>query len=414
MSSVPQAQPIVAVRLLPWPKRFDVALLGFLAQLIAYCDRVNISVAAPLISAEYGWSTEKIGWVFSGFFTGYMLLLIPMGYMADRFGPRRTLAAGMTWWSLVTLLTPFCRSVPIMGGARVLTGMGESATIPSINGMLVRWFPPEEYSRAAGFCWGGGFAGAILAFPLASGIAAVWGWRAIFALFSLLGLVWLPFWLLGTRDVPGSAVETKCEKASGLDFREVFRHPAVWGVFGLHFSSNWFIYVLVSWLPTYLLSNRGFSLSQMAFGSSLPFLAAFLGTNIAGHLIDRLTRIDNRVGVRKLFLIPSLIGTSSLLAVPFMHTPVQIVAALSVAMFLHATSIPVQASNSIDLAPRHASTLVGFQNCFANLAGIAAPVITGYMVQSTGWLSAFLLTTVVGCIGVAGFLLFGKAEPILD
>jgi MFS family permease len=414
MSSIPQAQPITAIRLLPWPKRFDIALLGFLAQLIAYCDRVNISVAAPMITAEYGWSTAKMGWIFSGFFTGYMLLLIPMGYLADRFGPRRSLAAGMTWWSLVTLITPFCRSVPVMAGARVLTGMGESATIPSINGMLVRWFPPAEYSRAAGFCWGGGFGGAILAFPLASGIAAVWGWRAIFALFSLLGLLWLPFWLFGTRDAPGCTVKTPREKIPGLDFRDVFRHPAVWGVFGLHFSSNWFIYVLVSWLPTYLLSNRGFSLSQMAFGSSLPFLAAFLGTNFAGHLIDRFTHGDNRARVRKLFLIPSLIGTASLLAVPFMRTPVEIVAALSVAMFLHAASIPVQASNSIDLAPRHACTLVGFQNCFANLAGISAPVITGYMVQSTGWLSAFLLTTVVGCIGVGGFLLFGKAEPIFD
>src|ERR1700736_2340498 len=93
-------------RRLPWPKRFDIALLGFAAQLIAYCDRVNLSVAAPMIAAEYGWNSGQLGWILSGFFAGYMLLMIPMGFLVDRIGPRRTLAAGMSWWSIVTLLTP--------------------------------------------------------------------------------------------------------------------------------------------------------------------------------------------------------------------------------------------------------------------------------------------------------------------
>lgn len=415
MSASIPSHAVMPSRLLPWPKRFDIALLGFLAQLIAYCDRVNLSVAAPMISAEYGWSPAQMGWVLSGFFAGYMALMIPMGYVVDRFGPKRTLAAGMTWWSVVTLLTPFCRTVPAMAGSRVLIGMGESGTIPSINGMLVRWFPRAEYSRVAGFCWGGGYAGAILAFPLASAIAAVWGWRAIFAVFSLLGLLWLPFWILGTSDRPAtSEVTAQAAKGAAIDLKRLFRHRAVWSLFLLHFSSNWYVYVLASWLPTYLLSNRGFSLSQMAFGSSLPFLAAFIGTNLAGALIDRFTRGGNRARIRKLFLLPSFLGTATLLAAPVMDTPVLIVAALSLSMFLHAAGTPVQASNSMDLAPRNTGTLVGFQNCFANLAGISAPVITGYMVQTTGWASAFWLCTAVGLVGIGSFLLFGKAEPIVE
>jgi MFS family permease len=414
MSTSPQYRTIAAARLLPWPKRFDVALLGFLAQLIAYCDRVNLSVAAPMISSEYGWTPAQMGWVLSGFFWGYMLLMIPMGYIVDRFGPRRTLGTGMAWWSLVTLLTPFCRSVPAMTGSRVLIGMGESGTIPSINGMLVRWFPPAEYSRVAGFCWGGGFAGAIVAFPLASAIAAIWGWRAIFAVFSVLGLLWLPFWLLGTSDRPAPDAAAKPAQSSPLDLKKMFRHRAVWSLFGLHFSSNWYVYVLASWLPTYLLSHRGFSLSAMAFGTSLPFLGAFIGTNLAGNLIDRLTNHSNRARIRKIFLVPSFLGTATLLLVPLAGTHVQIVAALCLSMFLHAFGTPVQASNSMDLAPRSTGTLVGFQNCFANLAGVSAPVITGYLVQSTGWLSVFWLSTAVGFAGIGAFMLFGKAGPIID
>ena len=407
-----------AGRLLPWPKRFDLALLGFLAQLIAYCDRVNLSVAAPMIAAEFRWTPAQIGWVLSGFFAGYMLLMIPMGYVVDRIGPKRTLAGGMAWWSFVTLLTPICQTVPTMTGARVLIGMGESGTIPSINAMLVRWFPREEYSRVAGFCWGGGFAGAILAFPLASGAAALWGWRAIFIVFALIGVLWLPFWLFGTSDRPGRlSPETQKQDrniAAALDLRKILRHRAVWALFGLHFSSNWYVYVLASWLPTYLLTHRGFSLSQMAFGSSLPFLAAFIGTNLAGNRIDRFTRADNRVRVRKLFLIPSFVGTAILLLMPFVESQFAIVAVLCVSMFLHAAGTPVQASNSMDLAPHNTGTLVGFQNCFANIAGITAPVITGYLVQSSGWSSVFWLSTAVGLGGVAGFLLFGRAEQITD
>jgi MFS transporter, ACS family, D-galactonate transporter len=414
MSTSTQVRTVAAPRVLPWPKRFDIALLGFLAQVIAYCDRVNLSVAAPMISTEYGWTPAQMGWVLSGFFWGYMLLMIPMGYIVDRFGPKRTLGAGMAWWSLVTLLTPFCRTVPAMAGSRVLIGMGESGTIPSINGMLVRWFPPAEYSRVAGFCWGGGFAGAIVAFPLASAIAAGWGWRAIFAVFSVLGLLWLPFWLLGTSDRPSSGDGAIRVKPTRLDLRKLFRHRAVWSLFALHFSSNWYVYVLASWLPTYLLSHRGFSLSEMAFGTSLPFLGAFIGTNTAGNLIDRLTNQGNRARIRKLFLVPSFLGTATLLIVPVAATPVWIVAALFLSMFLHGFGTPVQASNSMDLAPRSTGTLVGFQNCFANLAGISAPVVTGYLVQSTGWLSVFWLTTAVGLAGIGGFMLFGKTEPIID
>ncbi len=403
-------------RSVPWAKRFDIALLGFLAQLIAYCDRVNLSVAAPMIASEYGWSPGQMGWILSGFFWGYMLMMIPAGLLVDRVGPRKALSAGMSWWSAVTLLTPLFSSVPLMTGARVLVGTGESATIPSINATLVRWFPPKEYSRVAGFCWGGGFAGAILAFPLASAAAAVWGWRAIFILFAALGLLWLPFWLRATASQPPDLHEGALpeQKKSKLPFGTMLRQKAVWALFGLHFSSNWYVYILASWLPTYLLRHRGFSLSQMAFGSSLPFLAAFIGTNIAGNLIDRFTTSTNRARVRKLFLIPSFLGTATLLAVPAADTPVAIVALLSVSMFLHAAGTPVQASNSMDLAPGHTGTLVGFQNCFANLAGISAPVLTGYMVESSGWSSVFWLCSAVGLIGIAGFLIFGKAEKIID
>ena len=127
------------LRRLPWPKRWDVAILCFLAQIIGYCDRVNISVAAPELMRERHWDTVQMGCVFTAFFLGYTLSMIPIGIYMDRYGAKLLLTAGVIWWSVFTVL-----------------------------------------SRASGFCWSGGYAGSIIAFPLASAIGWLWGWRSIF------------------------------------------------------------------------------------------------------------------------------------------------------------------------------------------------------------------------------------------
>lgn len=414
-------------RLLPWPKRLDIALLSFLALLIAYCDRVNMSVAAPLIMKEYGWDTAQMGWVLSGFFMGYTFFMIPAGMLVDRWGPKRMFAVSVAWWSVFTALTPFPKSLGGMTLVRVLMGSGESGTFPSMNSILVRWFPRQEYSRATGFCWSGGYAGPIIAFPLASAILHAWGWHAIFFLFAILGVIWLPFWLFGIRDDPErssgvTAEELSYIKASRPEIPQrtvtpwgrILRLPALWAVMILHFSSNWFSYVMISWLPTYLMDERHFSLSSMALGSSLPFLSALLGTNLFGVLIDRMSLKHERTRVRKLFLFPYALAAGTLLLLPWAASPVMTVTLLCVAMALMTGATPVYASSSLELAPRYTGSVVALQACFANLAGVLAPVVIGYVVKVSSWYLAFVLTASVSLVGILTFLFFGKAERQID
>lgn len=414
-------------RLLPWPKRLDIALLSFLALLIAYCDRVNMSVAAPLIMKEYGWDTAQMGWVLSGFFMGYTTFMIPAGMLVDRWGPKRMFAISVAWWSAFTALTPFPKSLIPMTLVRVLMGSGESGTFPSMNSILVRWFPRQEYSRATGFCWSGGYAGPIIAFPLASAILHAWGWHAIFFLFALLGVIWLPFWLFGIQDTPESSSAVSAEELSYIKaarpdipqktvapWGRILRLRALWAVMILHFSSNWFSYVMISWLPTYLMDERHFSLSSMALGSSLPFLSALLGTNLFGALIDRLSLKHERTRVRKLFLLPYALAAGTLLLLPWAASPAITVALLCAAMALMTGATPVYASSSMELAPRYTGSVVALQACFANLAGVLAPVVIGYVVKASSWYLAFVLTASVSLVGIVTFLLFGKAERQID
>ncbi len=418
---------MTTARLLPWPKRIDVSLLCFLALVIAYCDRVNLSVSAPSILKEYGWDTAQMGWAFTAFFIGYTVFMIPAGWVTDRLGPRRMFAASILWWSLFTALTPLPNSLPALVAVRILMGLGESGVFPAMNSVLVRWFPQQEYSRATGFCWAGGYAGSILAFPLASWILSMWGWRAVFFLFAGLGLAWLPFWWYGVRDRPEDSPGVSPEeldyilrsrpdltRVEAVPWGKLLRLPPLWAVWALHFSSNWFAYVMITWLPTYLSVSRGFSLASMAFGSALPFVCALAGSNLFGAWIDRLSRTRDRTRVRRWFLAPYALSAGTLLLVPAASSPAATVAALCVAMFLLTSVTPVYASSSLDLAPRYAGTVGGIQSAIANLAGVLAPVVIGYLVKWFGWPAAFWLTAAVSALGIVAYLISGKAEKLID
>jgi MFS family permease len=386
-----------------------------------------MAVAAPFIIRDYGWSLARMGGVLSLFYVGYVAFMIPAGFLADRWGPKRVFGWGVAWWSLFTMLTPFPRSSWNMGLVRALIGTGESVTVPSISATLARWFPPAEYARAAAFSWSGGYAGSVLAFPLASMLLSFMGWRKIFYVFALLGAVWLVFWFLSAGNRPEecrrisqseldhilSSRPSVCETRA-VPWRRILREPASWAVFTLHFSSNWFIYFLMSWLPTYLQVARHFSLRNMAIGSSLPFVSALCATNLFGAMLDRLCRKRDHTLVSKLFLGTFVTAIGILFLLPYVASPAAIVGLLSLSTALLAGATPVYASGALHLAPRFAGSFVGVQNCIANLAGILAPVVTGYLAATHGWSAAFACTAVASALGISAYLLMGKVERIIE
>lgn len=372
--------------------RHTVALLCFAANVIAHCDRVSLSVAVPSLMEEYGWDSAQMGGVLSAFFTGYTLFMIPVGAMVNRFGPRAVFAVSMSFWSLFTLMTPLTRSAETLFAARFLLGAGESGTAACINGTLARWFPPREFARAAGLCWSAGYFGPILAFPLASWLLTQFGWRAIFLVFGAIGFLWLPLWLRAAEP-PGEAAIP-----GAVPWRALLARREVWGVLGLHFSSNWILYVMITWLPAYLTTARGFQLSAGAAGASLPFLCAWIGTNAFAQWNDR-----TAPGRRRLFLIPYAACAVLIFLVPQAPTQTATVATLCLAMALLSSVTPIFSSASMRIAPTFAGPLAAVQNAFANLAGIIAPAAVGLLVKWRGWEAAFALTAAVCLMGTFSY-----------
>ncbi|MFS8082693.1 MAG: MFS transporter [Ginsengibacter sp.] len=401
---------------LPLDKRIEVAGFCFAVLVISYCDRVNLATAAPAIMNQYHWGTVPMGWILSAFFLGYTCCLIPAGFLVQRYGARLVLVVGVASWSLVTVLTPLPTSIAGLYCMRLLLGVCESGTFPAINALLVEWFPPSEYARAAGICWSGGYAGPILAFPLAGIILQALGWKAVFYAFGAMGAALLMTGVYidgrvrsGQGPGPGKYFR---QPAAKIAWKRLLASPAVWGLLILHFSSNWFAYVLLSWLPVYLQQERHFSVTSTAFGAAIPFLAAFGGTSIFAVLIDKFSRHHSRTAARKIFLVFYLLGGIALLALPLARDAISIVGTLSISSFLMTAATPIYASGSLDLVPGLAAVLVGIQASFANLAGVLAPVVSGYLMKMYSWNAVFALTAGIGFVGAAAYLLFGRAEVL--
>ena len=178
------------------PRRTVVVLLSFLSVFVCYMDRVNISVAIIPMAEELGWTPQTQGTVLSSFFIGYLLLQIVGGRLADRFGGKIVLGAGVLLWSLFTVITPPAAylGLGVLIATRIAMGMGEAVTFPSIYSLYGRWIPLSERSRAVGFSNSGIPLGTVFALVLTPYIVAALGWEWAFYLFGGLGVLWFALW----------------------------------------------------------------------------------------------------------------------------------------------------------------------------------------------------------------------------
>ena len=262
------------ISLANWQKRNTVVLFSFFAVFICYIDRVNMSVAIIPMAEDLGWGMQMQGTILSSFFVGYLLLQIVGGRLADRFGGKLVLGVGVLAWSLFTILTPPAASIGLglLLATRILMGMGEAVTFPSIYSLYAKWVPMTERSRAIGFTNSGIPFGTVFALIVTPYIVSIWGWQWAFYSFGLVGVVWWYFWHRMIRSAPTAqpplgpspqplitneaSSDPQSDEAIGpVPWRAMLSSTAVWAIIVAHFCNNWSLYVLLSWLPTFV--NKG-------------------------------------------------------------------------------------------------------------------------------------------------------------
>jgi MFS family permease len=337
------------------------------------------------------------------------------GWLAERYGAKPVLAAGVAIWSLATLLTGFAGSFAALLVFRLLLGVGESVGFPCASKVLAGAVPVDRLGVANGVMSFGYLLGPAFGTLLGGYLMAEFGWRPVFILFGVLSLAWLWPWSRATVDAPRAVVEPAAGPAPSL--RTILRQRALWGASLGHFASNYTYYFILAWLPFYLVKARGFSMESMALIASWAYLLTAGCALATGAWTDR--RI--RAGGDTTRIYKSIMGSCHVVALGCMVAMVTLpelgcVLALFLYSIMNGCASPgVYAIPQIVAGPRASGSWVGIQNCAGNVAGLVAPVMTGVLVDRTGNFEiAFGLAAVVNVLGFVGWvLLLPAVRPLL-
>jgi MFS transporter, ACS family, solute carrier family 17 (sodium-dependent inorganic phosphate cotransporter), other len=411
-----------------------IVVLCFLAVLVGYTDRVNISVASVAMAETLHWSQSTKGAVLSAFFVGYIVSLLPSGWLATRFGGRRILPIAVSAWSLCTLVTPLAAatSMNALVAARICLGLAEGALFPSCYDMLGKWVEAPARTRAVTMLMSGIPIGQVSGLMTSGWILAHYEWPAVFYVFGVLGFVWLSVWMLGMayvrndRTIAITLTDTSIASADGgvpqdtgtllMPWRQMLARHSVWAVVVALFCGNWGLYFLLSWLPSYFRGAQGLSISNAGFFSTAPWLSAFALSNVAALISDAaIARGVCVTVVRKTVLCTGFVGSAAFLLMARDVTS----AITALGLLCGATgglgiAWSAYTANYLDLAPRHAAVLSAFGNTLATIPGIVGVAITGWIVDRTGtYSSAFAMSAAVSGVGAAFYCAFGSGKPLL-
>ena len=419
LATDPQSQPRVG------NTRWAMIGLIFMVAAVAYLDRSNIAIAAPLLKEELGLSNVELGVVFSAFSLGYAATQPVAGRLADRFGAYRIIALGVVVWSVLTAVTA---SIPAgfgfaflaLLGVRFALGVSEAVIFPASNRMVANWMPPSERGLANGLIFAGVGVGAGIAPPLITTIMLTHDWRAAFWATAAIGLVALVLWLLMARETPAahpwaSAAERDYIKSVIPDSSSASTGTARWTmiignrtvqllIFS-YFCFGYAAYIFFTWFFTYLSTVRGLDLKSSGIYGTLPFIAMAVASPAGGWIADRLTvsrggRVG-RCGVASAGMVLAAVFIAAATQVEDVRVVAAVLALGSGALYLAQSAFWTL---SADIGRRSAGAVSGVMNMGSQIGGAGVAMLTPLLADTLGWSVSFLFTAAVCLAGGVAWL----------
>ena len=391
-----------------------IVVLLALCLFINYLDRGNLATAAPLIKDQLGLTNTQIGALGSVFFLVYAPGHILAAWVIARINPYRTLALALCIWSLATILSGLATGFVMLLGLRVLLGLGESAGMPASSKLLAQHIPPEKLGSANGAILAGIYMGPAVGTFLGSLIVAHAGWRPLFLVFGGASLLWLVPWLIATRHASSAKLQPTAWIEPGLG--ELLRKRQMWGCAIGSFAGNYVWFLLISWLPLYLVKAQGFSLPAMGALAGLVYLLSAGLALVCGWVSDvwmRAGASSHRVRMA-MVCAGSVVGVVSMLGCALGNAQVAIASLLIFPLANGLAGLNFYAIGQTLAGPRAAGKWVGVQNALGSSSGIVAPILTGMIIDHTGKFSlAFVAAAVIGVVGLLAWIfLVRRVEPI--
>ena len=397
------------------PRLLAIVMLIGLSIFINYIDRGNLATAATLVKDELRLSPSQLGFLLTAFFITYMPMQPFVGWLVDRFTASRVLVIGFLLWSLATLLTAFAGGFAAIFACRLLLGVGESVSFPSMSKILVDNVGEAQRGFANGIVMAGLALGPAFGIFAGGTLIAVFGWRPFFIGCGVISVLWIAAWLSVSRGHVRSSSAAQNADAPPLEL--ILREPSLWGASLGHFCSNFLLYFNITWIPYYLVHERNWTLPEMGRIGGAAFLLTGIAMVAGGWISDRLVRNGaSPTLVRKAAFAVGGVGAGiGMLGCGYSHEATASAAWLMLGTFfggfLGINTFVVAQSKA---GPAATGKWVGIQNMIGNGAGLIAPSLTGVLVDATGnFTLPFALAALAAfSSGAAWTLLTGRIEPV--
>jgi len=401
---------------------YILALIG-LMYLITYLDRVNISTAAPVISEEFGFDKVTMGVIFSAFGWAYAVFQVPGGWLGDRFGARNVLTIIVGYWSIMTAATVAATGAVSLAIIRFLFGVGEAGAFPVATRAMQLWYPRQERGFVQGVTHSASRLGAAVAPPIVVLIMTTFGWQAVFYVCGAVGFVWSVLWYFAYRNLPeehGLVNRAELEHIRGVDenrninqatvarkagvpWRALLRSPNMWAIMCAYFTYVYCLWIFLSWLPSYLVEYRHFTLREIGVVASLPLWAGVVGDTVGGLATDwLLARTHNVRLARRTVAIVGMLGcVAFMVPAGLTEDASTAVYGLTAAMFFLECTIGPSWAVPMDVAGEHSGTVSGMMNTAGNIGGAVSPLVFGVLVQIGSWQAPFMVAAAFLVVGAA-------------
>jgi sugar phosphate permease len=423
-----------AAQFQPVPRRrWGIAMLLGLGVLVNYFDRVNLSVSRDALQDAFGISAVMFGYLSSAYNWSYALLQLPSGLLLDRFGVRRVGIVSTVIWSIASFAAAISGGIGALFASRLLLGIGEAPTFPAYAKATGYWFPRNERSLATAMFDSMAKFSSAIGIPILGVVLLHFGWRWNFAATGVISVLFLALFYAFYRNPSedkllssaereyilrgGAQREDRARAAKGAPLAYLLRQRQVWGLVLGFASYNYSFYLLLTWLPSYLSTTHHIDLIHSAFYTSVPWLiATILDLAVGGWLVDALIqRGRNPVRVRQSILIGGTALGLGIFGAANAQTTTSALIWISLCIGGLSAASPVGWSIPSLIAPKESvGTLGGILNFGNQLAGIAAPIVTGYVVQAThSFFWAFAVAGIFLLIGIGGYIfLLGSMDPV--
>ena len=416
--------------------RYSILAAVFVNVVINYMDRSNISVAGSMISKELDLDSVKMGYVFSAFGWTYASLQIPGGILADRFGIRLLYSISLIIWSLATIGLGFVTGFFTLMMLRVLIGAFEAPSYPMNNRIVTSWFPDNERASAIAMYTSGQFIGLAFLTPALTFIQVYAGWRGLFFITGIVGVLWGIAWYFFYRSPTqhkkvNEAELDHIEKGGGLLNRKndnngehatfewkhlgiVLSKQKLWGIYLGQFCLGGTLLFFLTWFPKYLVEYRHMDFIKSGLFAAVPFVCAFVGVLFSGFLSDYLVKKNVSPGIaRKTPIVVGLLLSVSIIGANYVTDPGWVIFFMSLAFFGNGLASITWVFVSL-LAPKNLLGLTGGTfNFIGGLAAVIVPVVIGYLVKGGDFSPALIFVGCLAFIGAMSYIfLVGKVERI--